>query len=37
VMEYMRQLIYGYDPVNDRVERVLTVINLKDYYKSHAN
>lgn len=27
-VELMRQLIYGYDPVRDRLQRVLTVVRL---------
>ncbi len=28
-LELMRQVIYGYDPISDRVERVFTVIERK--------
>ena len=28
-MEMMRQALYGYDPVTDRLQRVLTVIELE--------
>ena len=28
-LELMRQVMYGYDPISDRVERVFTVIERK--------
>jgi hypothetical protein len=28
-LEFMRQVMYGYDPISDRVERVLRVIERK--------
>jgi hypothetical protein len=28
-LEWMRQTIYGYDPVSDRLQRVLTITELK--------
>jgi len=28
-LEFLRQTLYGYDPVNDRVQRVLTVVDLE--------
>jgi len=29
-MELMRQINYGYDPINDRMQRVFRIIDLKD-------
>ena len=28
-LELMRQIVYGYDPVNARIERVIEVVELK--------
>ena len=32
-VELMRQMIYGYDPANTRLQRVLTVVSLADLKK----